>query len=163
MTCQKEYSSTPSNKVSLISNWEEKLKAIIDESVSENVTSLAGVPSWMLVLLNQLLKGHSVENLTAIWPQLEVYFTRVAFTHREQFEKILPFDSKCYEIQCFRRFFAIQDQNFSDELLFDVELNLFIIIPMEHYSSTDPFPRAIPLEVENDVNYAMLISTNAGL
>ena len=163
-----EYSSTPSNKVSLMSNWEEKLKAIIDESVSENVTSLAGVPSWMLVLLNQLLKEHSVENLTAIWPQLEVYFHGgVAFTpYREQFEKILPFDSKCYEIyNASEGFFAIQDQNFSDELLLMLDYGIFYeFIPMEHYSSTDPFPRAIPLwEVENDVNYAMLISTNAGL
>jgi len=46
-----ELSSTPSNKVSLMSEWESKLQAIIKESVQENVTSLAGVPSWMLVLL----------------------------------------------------------------------------------------------------------------
>ena len=47
-----EFSSTPSNKVSLMSEWESKLMAIIQESTQENVTSLAGVPSWMLVLLN---------------------------------------------------------------------------------------------------------------
>ena len=76
-----EYSSTPSNKVSLMSNWEDKLRAIIAESIPENVTSLAGVPSWMLVLLNQLLQEQSAENLAAIWPHLEVYFHGgVAFT-----------------------------------------------------------------------------------
>ena len=51
-----EYSSTPSNKVSLMTEWETKLEAIIEESIRENVTSLAGVPSWMLVLLNQVLE-----------------------------------------------------------------------------------------------------------
>ena len=51
-----EYSSTPSNKVSLMTEWESKLEAIIEESIRENVTSLAGVPSWMLVLLNQVLE-----------------------------------------------------------------------------------------------------------
>ena len=51
-----ELSSTPSHKVSLMSEWESKMKAIIKESIPENVTSLAGVPSWMLVLLNNLIK-----------------------------------------------------------------------------------------------------------
>jgi hypothetical protein len=50
-----ELSSMPSNKVSLMSEWEAKLHAIIQESIQENVTSLAGVPSWMLVLLNKVL------------------------------------------------------------------------------------------------------------
>jgi hypothetical protein len=49
-----EFSSTPSNKTSLMSNWETKMDAII-ETKRENVTSLAGVPSWMLVLLNKML------------------------------------------------------------------------------------------------------------
>lgn len=51
-----EFSSTPSNKVSLMSEWETKMQAIIKEAVHENVTSLAGVPSWMLVLLNNALE-----------------------------------------------------------------------------------------------------------
>ena len=58
-----EYSSTPSNKVSLMSEWESKLKAIVHESTTENVTSLAGVPSWMLVLLNSVLQETGKEHL----------------------------------------------------------------------------------------------------
>jgi hypothetical protein len=50
-----EFSSTPSNKTSLMSNWETKMDAIITETKRKNVTSLAGVPSWMLVLLNKCL------------------------------------------------------------------------------------------------------------
>ena len=49
-----EFSSTPSNKVSLMSDWETKMDAIVNETINENVTSLAGVPSWMLVLLNNV-------------------------------------------------------------------------------------------------------------
>ena len=44
-----EYSSTPSNEVSLMSDWEVKMQAVVDETVNENVTSIAGVPSWVLV------------------------------------------------------------------------------------------------------------------
>ena len=51
-----EFSSTPSSKISLMGDWETKLPAIINETINENVTSLAGVPSWMMVLLQKHLK-----------------------------------------------------------------------------------------------------------
>ena len=51
-----EFSSTPSNEVSLMPDWETKMQAIVDETINENVTSLLGVPSWVLVLLNQVLE-----------------------------------------------------------------------------------------------------------
>ena len=87
-----EYSSTPSNKVSLMSEWETKLTAIIEESIRENVTSLAGVPSWMLVLLNQVIERTGKNHLFEIWENLEVYFHGgVSFVpYREQYKKLLP-------------------------------------------------------------------------
>ena len=69
-----EFSSTPNNKISLMSDWESKVNAIIEETKSENVTSLAGVPSWMLVLLNQVLNKTDKKNIIEVWPNLEVYF-----------------------------------------------------------------------------------------
>ena len=69
-----EFSSTPSNKVSLMSDWETKLPAIIEECLQENVTSIAGVPSWMMVLLNKALETTGKENILDIWPNVEVYF-----------------------------------------------------------------------------------------
>ena len=56
-----ELNCTPSLKVSLMSEWEAKMKAFIEESTQENVTGLLGVPSWMLVLLNRLLDTHLVK------------------------------------------------------------------------------------------------------
>jgi len=96
-----EFSSTPSNRVSLMSEWETKIMAIINESRNENVTSFAGVPSWMLVLLNKTLEETGKGNLLEIWPNLEVYFHGgVSFEpYREQYKKILPSnDFKYYEI-----------------------------------------------------------------
>ena len=52
-----EFSSTPSSKTSLMSEWEAKIAAIINETKNENVTSFAGVPSWMLVLMNKVLEN----------------------------------------------------------------------------------------------------------
>lgn len=162
-----EFSSTPSNKVSLMSNWEEKMQAIVDETIQENVTSLAGVPSWMLVLLNNVLETTGKNNLFDIWPNLEVYFHGgVSFLpYKEQYKNILPKkDFRYYEIyNASEGFFAIQDQNNSSELLLMLDYGIFYeFIPMDTYGTTNE--KIIPLsEVETDKNYAVVITTNAGL
>ncbi|MFV0572014.1 MAG: GH3 auxin-responsive promoter family protein [Xanthomarina gelatinilytica] len=162
-----EFSSTPSNKVSLMSNWEEKMQAIVDETIQENVTSLAGVPSWMLVLLNNVLETTGKNNLFDIWPNLEVYFHGgVSFLpYKEQYKNILPKkDFRYYEIyNASEGFFAIQDQNNSSELLLMLDYGIFYeFIPMDTYGTTNE--KIMPLsEVETDKNYAVVITTNAGL
>lgn len=162
-----EFSSTPSNKVSLMSDWEHKMQAIVNETIHENVTSLAGVPSWMLVLLIEVLSTTEKTSLVDIWPNLEVYFHGgVSFTpYVDQFKKIIPkSDFKYYEIyNASEGFFAIQDQNGSNELLLMLDYGIFYeFIPMNVYGADEEY--AIPLnEVELDKNYAIIITTNAGL
>ncbi len=162
-----EFSSTPSNEISLMSDWETKMSAIINETVIENVTSLAGVPSWMLVLLNQTLKTTGREHLFEIWKNLEVYFHGgVSFEpYMDQYQKILPHDNfRYYEIyNASEGFFAIQDQNNSSELLLMLDYGIFYeFIPMDTYKTTQE--HVIPLsEVEVGKNYAVVITTNAGL
>tara|TARA_R110002074_G_scaffold122612_3_gene257277 strand:- start:3278 stop:4792 length:1515 start_codon:yes stop_codon:yes gene_type:complete len=162
-----EYSSTPSNKVSLMSEWESKLMAIIHESIQENVTSLAGVPSWMLVLMNKVLEETGKENLFQVWENLEVYFHGgVNFNpYIEQYKKILPNDNfRYYEIyNASEGFFAIQDRNNEEDLLLMLDYGIFYeFIPMDVYGTIEQ--EAIPLwEVELGKNYAIIITTNSGL
>ncbi len=162
-----EMSSTPSHKVSLMSEWEAKLEAIVNETIQEDVTSLAGVPSWMLVLLNKVLEKTGKNDLFEIWENLEVYFHGgVSFNpYREQYNALLPRkEFKYYEIyNASEGFFAIQDRNDSDELLLMLDYGIFYeFIPMDTYKT--PHQKVIPLwEVEKGKNYAMLITTNAGL
>lgn len=162
-----EFSSTPSNRVSLMSDWEHKMQAIVDETINEKVTSLAGVPSWMLVLLNNVLETTGKNNILDVWPNLEVYFHGgVSFIpYKDQYKKILPSKSlKYYEIyNASEGFFAIQDQNNSNELLLMLDYGIFYeFIPMHLYGSTAE--KAIPLsQVKLGENYAMIITTNAGL
>ena len=162
-----EFSSTPSNKVSLMSDWEHKMQAIVNETMNENVTSLAGVPSWMLVLLNNVLETTGKQNLHDVWPNLEVYFHGgVSFTpYKDQYKKILPkIDFRYYEIyNASEGFFAIQDQNNSNELLLMLDYGIFYeFIPMDIYATEAE--KAIPLsEVKLNQNYAVIITTNAGL
>ena len=162
-----ELSSTPSNRVSLMSEWEIKMNAIIKESIQENVTSLAGVPSWMLVLLNNVLEETGKDHLFEIWENLEVYFHGgVSFNpYMEQYKKLLPRKSfKYYEIyNASEGFFAIQDRNNADDLLLMLDYGIFYeFIPMDVYGTADQ--KAIPLwQVEKHKNYAIVITTNAGL
>lgn len=162
-----EFSSTPSNKVSLMSEWESKLAAIVKETVNENVTSFAGVPSWMLVLMNRILEETGKSSLLEIWPNLEVYFHGgVSFEpYREQYKKILPKDDfRYYEIyNASEGFFAIQDSNESNELLLMLDYGIFYeFIPMDTFGTLNQ--RVIRLaEVQLNKNYAVVITTNSGL
>lgn len=161
-----EMSSTPSSQISLMSDWETKMSAIVNETLKENVTSLAGVPSWMLVLLNEILATKKATNLSEIWPNLEVYFHGgVSFPpYKEQYNQILPEHCKYYEIyNASEGLFAIQDQNFSNELLLMLDYGIFYeFIDMDTYHSNAPKVYRLD-QVTLDKNYAILITTNAGL
>jgi GH3 auxin-responsive promoter len=162
-----EFSSTPSTKTSLMSDWETKLPAIINESITENVTSLAGVPSWMMVLLNKVLQENNKTNILEIWPNVEVYFHGgVSFEpYKEQYKKLFPkAHFNYYEIyNASEGFFALQDLNNSSELLLMLDYGIFYeFIPMETFGKIDQ--KVIPLsEVEVNKNYAVVITTNSGL
>ena len=162
-----DFSSAPSQKVALLSDWEIKMDEIIDETINENITSLAGVPSWMLVLLNKVLERTKKDNILQVWPNLEVYFHGgVTFNpYREQYKKILPKkDFQYYEIyNASEGFFAIQEQNNNNELLLMLDYGIFYeFINMAEFKEENSI--AIPLEeVELETNYALVISTNAGL
>ncbi len=162
-----EFSSTPSSKISLMGDWETKLPAIINETINENVTSLAGVPSWLLVLLNKTLETTGKTNLLEVWPNAEVYFHGgVCFDpYRDQYKRLFPSNGfKYYEIyNASEGFFAIQDRNDSDELLLMLDYGIFYeFIQMDTFETSNQ--KIIRLdEVVCDKNYAIVITTNAGL
>jgi hypothetical protein len=157
----------PPAEIALIEEFEEKIEQIIDTSLDQNVTSLAGVPSWYLVLLKRILEKTGKNNILEIWPNLEV------FTHggvnfepyREQFKKIIPSDDMHYmeTYNASEGFFAIQDNPASNDMLLMLDYGVFYeFIPMDEFGKDNP--RVLTLEeVELNENYAFVISTNAGL
>ena len=162
-----DYSSAPKQETALMGEWESKMKAIVDETIAEDITSLVGVPSWMLVLLNYVLERTGKTNILEVWPNLEVYFHGgVNFNpYREQFKKLIPkANFKYYETyNASEGFFAIQDVNNSFNMLLMLDYGIFYeFIPMDKFDGEDS--KAIPLsEVKLNTNYAMVITTNAGL
>ena len=162
-----DFSSAPKQETALISEWETKMDAIVAETIDEDITSLVGVPSWMLVLLNRVLEKTGKSNILEVWPNLEVYFHGgVNFNpYREQFKKIIPKKSfKYFETyNASEGFFALQDENDSLDMLLMLDYGIFYeFIPMNHFE--DENSKTIPLsKVQLNVNYALVITTNAGL
>ena len=159
-----EINSTPSMKVSLMSDWDSKIKAILNECLSENVTSLIGVPSWMLVLLNQALSKMNKSDIFEIWPNVEVYFHGgVSFRpYKNQYNQIFSSSPiHYYEIyNASEGFFAIQDLNDSDQLLLMLDYGIFYeFIPIGENLDSIVDIQNVKLFVE----YEMVITTNGGL
>ncbi|MGB1079945.1 MAG: GH3 auxin-responsive promoter family protein [Flavobacteriaceae bacterium] len=162
-----ELVSSPSHKVALMAEWESKMEAIVKETIREDIRSMAGVPSWMLVLLQKVLAETGRETILDVWPNMEVYFHGgVNFLpYKEQYKTLLPSDGMHY-VELYNAsegFFGVQDQLHSDELLLMLDYGIFYeFIPMKTYGTKHE--KVIPLsDVEVGVQYAVIISTNAGL
>ncbi len=161
-----ELISTPNNEISLMDKWDEKITAIIKGTLQEDVRSLAGVPSWMLTLLNRLLETTGKKYIDEIWKNLEVYFHGgVSFKpYKREFNNIISNKKfKYYEVyNASEGFFAIQDQNESDELLLMLDYGIFY--EFIEIDNTNHSEKIIDLsKVKVGVNYALLITTNSGL
>jgi hypothetical protein len=161
------FRSTPDQKIALMDEWEQKLERIAEITIKEKVTSFTGVPSWMLVLAQKVLEKTNSQNLLEVWPSLELFLHGgVNFApYRAQFEKLIPSSDMNYleTYNASEGFFGIQDQSNSPEMLLMLDYGIFYeFIPMSEYGKENP--KVIPLwEVEMGVNYALIITTNAGL
>lgn len=161
-----ELRNTPNKQISLMSEWETKMKAIADAVIKEEIGCLTGVPSWMLVLLNYVLNQTGKTHLDEIWPDLEVFFHGgISFKpYEENYRNLTQKSLNFYEIyNASEGFFGIQDQSDSKDLLLLLDNGIFYeFIPMEEFGSDNP--KTVTLEnVEIGKNYAVVITTNGGL
>jgi hypothetical protein len=148
-------------------NWEEKLDAMAQECIPQNITNIVGVSSWTLVLLKKVLEITGKGHIHEVWPNLEVFFHGgVSFApYKEQFKKLIPSDKMIYmeTYNASEGFFGIEDIPGSGELLLMLDYGIFYeFIPMDELHKENP--KALHLkDVQPGVNYAMLITTNGGL
>ncbi|MDD4032533.1 MAG: GH3 auxin-responsive promoter family protein [Bacteroidales bacterium] len=158
---------TPKPEIALIPTWEEKLKAITPVVMKEKITSMAGVPSWNLVFLKELLEKSGKEDINHIWPSLELFIHGgIRFDpYREQFKKMIPSQAMHYmeTYNASEGFFSIQDDPKSADMLLMLDLGIFFeFVPVSELSKNEP--KVLTLgEVQTGENYALVITTNSGL
>lgn len=157
---------TPSKKVALLSDFEEKRDRIAAVASRQNVTNLSGVPSWMMAVLNRVIELTG-KPICEVWPNLEVFFHGgVAFTpYREQYRRLIANPGMHYmeTYNASEGFFGLQDDPADPAMLLMIDYGVFYeFVPLEDVGM--PEAQAVPLwEVETGRNYAMVITTTGGL
>lgn len=164
-----DFFRAPDVSIALMDEWEGKLEQMALSMMNENVTSLAGVPSWMLLLLKRILNKKNAATIHEIWPNLEVYFHGgVSFTpYKEQFIDLFG-NRNVNFMQLYNAsegFFGIQDQLKSDEMLLMLDYGIFYeFLDIKDIGSINSHKKVIHLDqVVTGVDYSMIITTNAGL
>ena len=152
----------PKKQTALLSDFEVKREQIAKEAMTQNVTNISGVPSWMLSVLTCMMEMTGKTHLEEVWPNIEVFFHGgVAFTpYREQYKRLIT-SPKMHYMETYNAsegFFGIQDDPSDKSMLLMLDYGVFYeFIPMD---GGDPVPL---WAVETGKNYAMVISTSCGL
>ena len=162
-----EIRRTPKKQITLMENWEEKIEKMAIASLKEDVKIIAGVPSWMLVLLNKVIEVSGKNNIGEVWKNLEFYMHGgVNFEpYRNQFNQILGLPNLNYyqTYNASEGFFSLQNENKATDMLLMLDYCIFYeFIPMSKFNGTDSETISLE-EVEIGKNYALVITTNAGL
>ena len=162
-----QFVSTPSLDIALMDEWEEKIEKMAAVTAQINVTSITGVPTWTVILLQRILEITGKSDIREVWPNLEAFFHgAVAFSpYRSLFNSLIDKKGMNYveNYNASEGFFGIQDQTYSDEMLLMLDYGVYYeFIPFEEIGKEQP--KTVRLsEVEAGKNYAMVITTNSGL
>lgn len=167
-----QYIRSPPLELALLGDWDEKIEKLARHTIQENITSLAGVPTWTVVLIRRILELTGARTIREVWPNLELFaHGAVAFgPYRELFRELI-FDGdggqrpmRYLEIyNASEGFFGLQDQADSEDLLLLLDYGIYYeFVPLDQLGAAEP--QAVPLEaVEVGKTYALVVSTNAGL
>jgi hypothetical protein len=157
---------TPELSIALLDEWEDKIEKLARTTAEENVTSIAGVPTWTIVLLKRILELKGKETIKEVWPNLELYIHGgVSFTpYREQFARLIGKPINYLEIyNASEGFFAAQVRPNEEGMLLFTEHGIFYeFMPVEEYGKPDAQTVGLR-QVELGRNYALVISTTGGL
>jgi hypothetical protein len=158
---------TPDFRTALMHNWDEKIDRMVETCSKERISMFGGVPSWTIVLFRKILEATGKSNMLEVWPDVQAYVHGgVGFDpYREQFKQFIPKDDFTYlEVyNASEGYFAIQDDLQTRDMLLLLDNGVYFeFLPMSEYGTSNPITVGLQ-DVELDLNYAMVVSTNAGL
>lgn len=157
----------PSKQVALMPDWQQKLPALVEASVGENITNISGVPSWFLTVLRQVLERTGKTCVHDVWPNLEVFFHGgIAFApYREQYAAICDMSRMRFmdTYNASEGFFATQSAIDDTAMMLLLDVGVFYeFIPVEEIDSREP--EVYPIwEVEPGRTYELIITACNGL
>ena len=158
---------TPPAKIALLADFDRKLEQIAKISVNKHVVAFTGVPSWNMALMKYILNFTGKKNIMEVWRDMELFIHGgVCFEpYREQYRLLFPSPDMHYfeTYNASEGFFALQDDPLSDDMLLMLDYSVFYeFIPVEQLGNDHPEVLTID-RVETNRNYAIVITTNAGL
>lgn len=162
----------PGKEIASIDDWDERLQKIVKEAPNWNIGAIAGIPSWVLRMLQAIIKEYKLESIQEIWPNFSMYVSGgVAYeTYRKDFEKIS--NKKLIIIDTYlasEGFFAYSAQ--PDKMSMKLALShgyYYEFIPFDERGVNDmgeilDKPEILDIsEVNTEDEYVLVVSTNAG-
>ncbi len=162
----------PGKKIARKRDWNEKLDGIAIKAKDWDIGFVVGVPAWIQLMIERVVEYHKVDNIHEIWPNLHVFVHGgVSFEpYKKGFEKILGRPISYIETYLASEgFIALQtrpDENGMKLVLNNGIFLEFIPFTEDNFTSEGEVvinPKTLMLhQVEEGVDYALLISTNAG-
>ena len=156
----------PAWDTNCIEDWETKVEAIVRETAGQDLRLISGIPSWVQMYFERLLAHTGAANVKEVFPNFSLFvFGGVAYApYAERFRELIGGDVATVETYpASEGFIAYQDGGLGEGLLVNAADGLFLeFIPAEEYGR--PGARRLGLgEVEMGVNYAVVVTSNAGL
>lgn len=156
----------PSYKTNCISEWEAKLDQIVEETYDQDLRLISGIPPWVQMYYERLLAKTGKATIKEIFPNLEVFIHGgVNYApYKESMDKLHGADITTLETYPASEGFIAYQNDYTDEsLLLNTDAGLYFeFVPLEEVSKAEP--RRLSLaEVEIGPDYALILSSNAGL
>ncbi len=156
----------PSWDTNCIEEWEEKVDAVVDETVSADMRLISGIPAWMQMYFERLLEKSNANTIGELFPNFSLFvYGGVNYEpYRPIFQKLMGKDIAAVEtFPASEGFIAYQDSQKERGLLLNLEGGIFFeFIPLNEIHDENP-TRLSLADVELDVNYALILNTNSGL
>lgn len=163
----------PGNRIAGIKDWNKKLEMMVSKAPDWNIGIIAGVPSWCLMLMERIIEEYKLETIHDIWPNLEVYIHGGVFMepYKKRLDKISG--KKIHTLDTYlasEGYFAYQTSPDKEGMQLLLNTGVFYeFIPFnsdffDESGNVKDKNKAFTLsEVTEGVDYAIVISTNAGL
>lgn len=156
----------PSYTTNCIEDWESKVDQIVEETLREDMRLISGIPSWVQMYFEKLIERSGRSSIQEIFPNFSLFvYGGVNYEpYRNRFERLIGQTIPSIELYpASEGFLAWQDSQEEDGLLLVLDQGIYYeFVPADQYFEENP-PRLSLADVQIGVNYAVVLSTNAGL